>query len=176
MIAALRPFLRDTHGNAAAEFALMLPLLVLLLFGGMEMGNYFWSEHKAIKSAREGARYAARQPTSNFVCGATDLGAADTGVRNLIRTGTVDGTGSPVIPGWTDGASTIDIDVTCITGEDFSNGGIYSDQSGTGSPAMTSATQIAVAVEVPYPSLFGGLTPLGDLNIGASAQSAATGF
>ena len=50
MIRFLRLFLRDTAGVAAAELALMLPLLTLLLFGGMELSNLMWAEHQVVKS------------------------------------------------------------------------------------------------------------------------------
>lgn len=172
----LRLFLRNCKGNAAAEMGLMLPLLTLLLFGGIEMSNFFWTEHQVIKSVRNGTRFAARQDTSNFACGANSLGTADAAVRNLIRTGTTDGSGSPVVRDWTDGASTITIEVECDTGSTYSNAGIYADMSGTGSPSLSSATRVKIDVEVPFPSLFGSFGFFDGIDLYATGQSPVTGF
>lgn len=154
----------------------MLPLLTILLFGGMEMGGYFWSEHQVLKSVRNGTRYAARQDFSNFACDATSLGAADTRVRNLTRTGTIDGTGSAVVRTWAATPDRISILVTCKTGQDYSAGGIYADESGSAAPVVTSALNVQMTVSLPYPSLFGNLGYLNGRNITATAQSPVTGF
>lgn len=169
-------FLRDERGAAAAEMALMLPLLTILMFGGIEMSGFFWSEHQVIKSVRTGARYAARQDFSNFACDAADVGTADAAVRNLVRTGTVDGSGSPIVRTWTAADDGISISVTCDTESDYSTEGIYSDQSGTGTPAIDSARYVEISVEIPYPSLFADLGYLDGYDIVASAQSPVTGF
>lgn len=176
MTGILRSLVRRDEGGAAAEMALMLPLLTILLFGGMEMGGYFWSEHQVIKSVRNGTRYAARQDFSNFVCGATSVGTADARVRNLIRTGTTDGTGNPVIRTWTAASDGISIAINCKTGANYSTGGIYSDQTGAAASTIDSARNVAVTVSLPYPSLFGSLGYLNGRNIRASAQSPVTGF
>jgi Flp pilus assembly pilin Flp len=49
---------RDQGGAAAVEFALLLPLLVLLLFGMIEFGLAFNTRIQATNAAREGARMA----------------------------------------------------------------------------------------------------------------------
>jgi Flp pilus assembly pilin Flp len=46
------------EGAAAVEFALLLPLLVLLLFGLIEFGFAFSTRIQATNAAREGARRA----------------------------------------------------------------------------------------------------------------------
>ena len=43
-------FLRDERGSPSAEFALILPALVALMFGSFEAGNFFWTQHKLIKA------------------------------------------------------------------------------------------------------------------------------
>ncbi|WP_435417892.1 TadE/TadG family type IV pilus assembly protein [Parerythrobacter aurantius] len=176
MIRAIRKFVLGTEGAAAAEMALMLPLLTIIMFGGMEMGGYFWSEHQVIKSVRNGTRFAARQDFSNFVCGASTVGAKDAAVRNFVRTGTVDGTGNPVVRTWTAANDGITISVNCKTGQDFTNGGIYSDQSGAAASTIDSARNVMISVSLPYPSLFGNLGYLNGRNIRAFAQSPVTGF
>src|SRR6476469_231434 len=47
---------RDQRGAAALEFALVLPILLLLLFGAIQYGLYFW----ALQGGADAARYAAR--------------------------------------------------------------------------------------------------------------------
>ena len=49
---------RDEDGAAAVEFALLLPLLVLLLFGFIQFGIAFNTRIQATNAAREGARMA----------------------------------------------------------------------------------------------------------------------
>ena len=52
-------FLRDTSGASAAEFALILPLLLMLLFGIIDGGRWLWTYNEALKSTQAGARVAA---------------------------------------------------------------------------------------------------------------------
>ena len=57
MIAPHR-FFRDASGASAAEFALVLPLLLLLLFGTIDVGRYGWAISQAEKATQTGARWA----------------------------------------------------------------------------------------------------------------------
>lgn len=54
----LRNLLRDESG-AAAEFALVLPLMVVLFFGIIDGGRYMWEVNRAEKATQAGARAAA---------------------------------------------------------------------------------------------------------------------
>lgn len=55
----LRRLARDTSGTSAAEFGLVLPVFLLLLFGIMDAGGYAWAFNKAEKATQMGARWAA---------------------------------------------------------------------------------------------------------------------
>jgi len=53
--------LRDEKGSAA-EFALVVPLLMLLMFGTIDVGIYAWRINQAEKATQIGARWAAVTP------------------------------------------------------------------------------------------------------------------
>lgn len=47
---------RSDRGTAAIEFAILLPVLMLILMGTLEWGRYFTFRESVIHAAREGAR------------------------------------------------------------------------------------------------------------------------
>lgn len=49
---------RDKRAASAAEFALVLPLLLVFLFGIIDGGRYMWEHNRAEKATQMGARYA----------------------------------------------------------------------------------------------------------------------
>jgi Flp pilus assembly protein TadG len=52
--------LRAERGAAAVEFAIILPVLIFLILGGMDLGHMFYIEHLVTNASREGARYGAK--------------------------------------------------------------------------------------------------------------------
>lgn len=55
----LRLLMGDNHAAGAAEFALVLPVLLLLLFGIIDGGRFLWDYNRAEKATQMGARMAA---------------------------------------------------------------------------------------------------------------------
>ncbi len=165
ILGALRRFGRDHSGVAGAEMALILPMLLVLMFGGFEAGAYFWTEHKVIKGLRDGARFAARQP---FAGCTAPTGARLTQIQNLTRTGQLTG-GTSKVSGWSN--SDVTVTVSCVARDTngFSGSGLYKAQT-SGAPHVTVSTRIA------YPSLFQmlGFDTTGVV-VRASANAAVTG-
>jgi Flp pilus assembly protein TadG len=160
----LTQLLMDRTAAAAAEMAMVLPILLLLIFGAVELGNYFLSGHVVTKGVRDASRYAARLPLTSFDCDSGTM-TDPTPVQRLARTGQPDGT-TARLADWTADNMT-SVTVACDTSGTY--GGIYSEFS-MGVPVVT------VSATVPYSTLFGmaGLGPA-TLNLNASQQAAAAG-
>jgi hypothetical protein len=50
------------RGQSLVEFALLLPVLLLLILGAMDFGRLFYTKLVLTNAAREGANYLARHP------------------------------------------------------------------------------------------------------------------
>ena len=154
---------RNQSGAAAAEMALILPLVLALLFTTFEGSYYMICEHRVVKGVRDAARYAARLDLSNYACpGGTFSGSTAT-VQNLTRTGALSG-GTATVPGWIN--SDVTVAVTCATGQ----GGIYAATGGN-------APLVKVSTRLAYPSIMGALGfTNATIYIGAEAQSPVIGI
>lgn len=136
-------YLRSRRGSAAAEFALILPMLMALLFVMFEGGHYLFVQHQIVKGVRDGARFASRLPFSDYTC-STVAGTAETQIKEVTRTGKISG-GTARVTGWTNGEVTVSVScpATAVTT------GIYA--------SMTNAPRVSVSARVPYTSLFRAL-------------------
>lgn len=54
----LTKFLKETRAAAAAEFALVLPILTIFLLGIIDVGYYAWQFNRAEKAVQIGTRWA----------------------------------------------------------------------------------------------------------------------
>lgn len=163
----LRTFACRNDGAAAAEMALLLPILLALMFGGFEAGHYFYTEQKVIQAVREGARYAGRRPFADYPCGGTTSAAAVTDIVKVTRTGTLDPADTtPRISNWD--ASLITVSHACDAG--FAGQGIYKTNA-VGAPVVT------VSAAADYPSLFGTLGFIdGTFQVRSSSQAVVNGI
>lgn len=156
-------FLRNRVGTAAAEFVLTLPMMLALLFGAMEAGHFFWTQHKIVKSVRDGARFASRLDVESVCAGDTTL---LTEIRNVTATGQFADGGRPKVPGW----DPVGVVVT-IECDEFVDTGIYSDL-GEGGPMVRVSSG-----PVTYPSILGGLGFIDDtINLSAQSSAAVVGI
>jgi Flp pilus assembly protein TadG len=102
---ALRALLRRDEGSAAVEFAIVLPVLLLVLFGIVDFGRAFWTYNVAVSALREGGRAAAVAGLTGTTCPSTEI-VDRARARTVTYLQTVFGTG-PQIPSVT---------VTCTAG------------------------------------------------------------
>ena len=149
--------------------ALVLPLLLLLMFSTLEIGNYFMNEHTLVKAVRDGARFAARQDFANYSGCAGDIGEpALTNTKNVVMNGVVSG-GTIITPNIE--ASDISVTTTCSTtagAETMS--GIYAERT-------TGAQVVRVSATVDYRPVLAimGFTGLG-LHLNAVSEAAVAGL
>jgi hypothetical protein len=174
MIRLLR-LARCTSGAAAAELALALPILLVLLFGSAELGNYFMNEHILVKAVRDGARYAARQDFSNFSsCSGAPGGTVEADTKSVVMTGLVSG-GSNKLRNWN--ATTITVSVSCSTATGGQTlGGIYTGNKNSAG-TLIGAPIVTVGATVPYSPILQafGFTGRG-YNLNATQQAAVMGI
>lgn len=158
--------MHDGEGAAAVELALVLPMLLILLVGPLELGNFFLDQHVLVKGLRDGAVYAARQDIQNYDCSSgapTVPSALVTDTKNIVRTGQL-ASGLDLLPNWSNGATTFTVTAACFTAS-----GIYSANNGK-VPVVT------VTASVPYKTVLStlGFNATG-FTLSGSQQSAVTG-
>jgi hypothetical protein len=104
---------RSSGGASAAEFAMVLPLLLLFLFGIIDAGRLLWTVNKAEKATQMGVRYAV----------VTDMVPADLASTDFALDNGVPG-GDPV--------PTSEFDTTLCDESDCTNGWGYDPDAFTG--------------------------------------------
>ena len=143
----IRRLLLDRAGAAAAEMAMIAPLLIILMCGSFELGNYFWNNHIVAKAVRDGARYASRQSFDNFNCTASTVATGVvTNTQNLTRTDQIATGGTARLAAWTAANS---VSVSMRPANVSAYGGFYT--------GMDCVPVVVVSATVPYRSLFGAL-------------------
>lgn len=179
-----RHALKSEKGSAAVEFALTLPLMLILLFGGMEAGHFVWTQHKLSEAVRDGARYAARIPMNSVCEGTTEVMSQGTrdDIILLTRTGqVVNSAARPKVPGWS--AAQVTVEPNCDNAG-FVDTGLYAEYSAI-YPGAKGPVLVVSANDVAYPWMFGmlgsmmsGISGNGTdpLDIGLNAASISPGI
>ena len=160
--------MRNEQGGPLAEFALVLPLLLLLVFGTMEFANVLYQQHIITKGAQEAARFAARSPAlvTSTSCSPTggDWTSATAAAANIAATGRTSG-GALIIPNLS--AADVVITVECP-----SSAGLISSNPDSGAIPVVLAT-----VSINYRSLgFLGLLRLSGFSLSAQHREMGVGL
>jgi Flp pilus assembly protein TadG len=108
------------RGAAALEFAIVLPVLILLLVGIVDFGMVMGAQSQVANAAREGARAGAltgsqSQAISAATNGISDMpGATNSGTNVTVACTTVSGTACSLTDTTPDTGSTITVTVTYV--------------------------------------------------------------
>lgn len=94
------------RGVAAVEFAILLPILLLIVFGITEFGRALYAYNTLVKATRDAARYYAAQQPGNPP-------AKEAEIKNLAVYGNTAGTGSPLASGLITGMVSLCDSVSC---------------------------------------------------------------
>lgn len=102
------------RGSASVELVVLMPLLLLILFSGIQGAVYYHASTLALAAAQEGARAAARENATlaagtsaataflTHAAGDSLTGVRVTGTRTPVTaTITVTGSSLSLVPGWT---------------------------------------------------------------------------
>ena len=170
---------RSESATAAAEMALVAPLLIVLMFGAAEVGNLFMDQHALDKQVHDGARFAARlELNSAYDCPDTVFAAADADgqIVNVTKNGAVSGDGNPRWDSsyWARQCGTdpsVSVAIRCVAKSDIDTDdsgytGVYTSLAGTEIPVVT------VSAAVRYRPVLAALG-IQDTNICLRAQSEA---
>lgn len=145
---------RDGRGNAVVELAFFLPLFVLILAGMTEIGRAYYQANAVEKGLRAGALFAGRN-------GFPLTAQVRTMVTNLVKTGTLDGSGPYLVSGWADVDADLNIDDTITFPVDD-----------------TTIPVVRLTATVPFDPLMPGMLAfvgLGDVTIQLSHEQAFVG-
>ena len=146
LLQKMRSIWRNNGGSALIETALILPVLIIFIFGVLEFSWLICQQHMISAGISDAARYIARSSTPNNPTISQDA-------KNLATTGAVDGTVLRV-RGWR--ADDVDISYSIISNP-AGNDGLTDLRGG---PAIESVT-VSTTFTVPSLGFFNilGLSP-----------------
>jgi Flp pilus assembly protein TadG len=148
LVGLLRQLACCISGAAALEAALVLPVAIILMAGGVEFGQLFSVYGTAAKSMRDATRYLARVPQAS-ICDTWALNNA----KNLAVYGTLDSKdATPLIPGWTPE----DVCTNLKPCTSMTDGGLLTLVSPSCPVATSSFITIELSAAVPYTGLMFG--------------------
>src|SRR3974377_721518 len=122
---------RCSSGSSLVEMTIILPVAISLMAGGVDFGWWVSTQATGSKSVRDAARYLATLPTSISVCSNAQ---AVTNAQSLAvygKLGGVDGTDTPLVPGWQmNGGTNNNVTISC------------SDSDPVSCPPVTSSVRV----------------------------------
>ena len=183
---ALHRLADDRRGAAAAEMALVIPLLLALITGTTEIGNYFMDSHILAKGARDGARWAARQGFSQYTgCNGTaapvptagTAGTVNANTKLIVRKGSLNTNDTDLLPYWDNTNTSFSVTMTCATTAGSSGTTMSGIYVGNGTGTADVAPAVTVTATLPYRPILASFGFKGTgLFITASQQAAVTGI
>ena len=104
-----KPAVSAQRGATIVELAIILPLLIILLFGFIELGRALYQTNMLTKAVTVGGRYLARAPGAvTPACGqGSEWDANAAQAKTLVVYASDDDTGPPILPGLDAGDITI---------------------------------------------------------------------
>ena len=108
----MRPLGRDTDGSALVEATIIIPVMLVLVFGVLEFSALFWQQQLVSAGVRDAARYLSRSTDPSSP-------AAESAAENLAVSGSTSG-GMPRAPGW--GPSDVSVSFKSIENNAGANG------------------------------------------------------
>jgi Flp pilus assembly protein TadG len=136
--------------------ALVLPLLVVLGLGAVELARTIWQYQVVTKGVRDGVRYLTRVPvTCAGGVGTFNDGNDVTVAENLVMSGTKTAS-TPILPTYAD--ADFDIDVTCTDDDDLGE-----------------VRLIRMTVVFPFDEWFAGFLGLSDLTFNITHEQIHVG-
>jgi Flp pilus assembly protein TadG len=139
----------DRRGAALVEFTLILPFLLSIVFGMAEFGRFVYQYQLVLEGLRDAGRYLSRVDATNVTL--------QTNAKNLAVTGTLDGSGTARVPGWT--AADVEVSTRNV------------DNSGSPAPYRGPATIHIAVVETTFN--YADIGMLGALGLGPISVSAS---
>jgi Flp pilus assembly protein TadG len=79
---------RREGGQALTEFAIVLPIFLLIVFAAIDLGRVIWAADSLANAAREGARFASVHGDAEIVTAATKADIRDETLSYLVAAGT----------------------------------------------------------------------------------------
>lgn len=142
----LPAWMASQRGSAAVEFALILPLLSVLLFGFFEAGRMFYTFNIASSAARDAARFGARLP---MTCAGFSAAGDEARVKTLAATGDASSGAAALIKGLT--ITNITVTYGCVANSASTYSGVYED--------VLSVPTVTVTINAPFRTIFQTLLP-----------------
>ena len=143
MVPRARAFAGDRRATAMYEFALAVPLLLIILAGGYEFSRALWEYQLASKGVRDAARYLARvnDPTSS---------GSQTIATNLVVRGSAGTTAAPRL-------DPSDVSVSVTTQAYDNSAGTYRGPDG----ASADINVVTVRAQISYQGALLGFLQIG---------------